>query len=236
MNKLIALLVVVSFGYANKVYNISAQDYELYKNDNNKMIEVFKNRFLENKNKLIVKKDKEAKKTNVITKNNENKEDLNKLKNEYNILLEKNRSLSKKISDEEINKIKGAKIDDKFKGIFKKEKLEKEDKKTKNNIVLKDTANKNKDSKVDKTNIKNYIKMVKVYDENELFEKLTRKNIRENGKNTVLLRSINKILQKKKIKYDENEIKSIFELINQKNLSDFESNIYLKQIKELIKG
>jgi hypothetical protein len=98
------------------------------------------------------------------------------------------------------------------------------------NTILDDSTNKSSIFTIEDK------KIVVVYDEKELISKLTIKEVQSNQNLSKYFESIDKILVQKRIQYQKSEIKNILELINKKELSDFESKLYLTQIQELIKG
>ena len=158
---LLGIFILNTLLYSNKVYDISKDDYNQYKNNPEKMINIFKNKFLKKVKKVVKRKNNIQKITTNIKK-----------------------------------------------PIIKKE------------IRVK------KESKI---KVKHY------YMYNEVKNKLDYNNIIKESNINMLLKSINKILEKSKNRYNLDEIGLIIKKIHNKRISKFESEIYLKQIKKLLR-
>jgi len=134
------------------------------------------------------------------------------------------------ISSEDYNKYKNnpemmMKI---FKNRFLKEKVEK--------VIIKTIVKDKKIEIIKPVVIKvTKIKVSKYYSYDEVNNKLKYNKLIEIKSIDKLLISINNILNKSKNKYNINEIKSIIKKIHKKRISKFESEIYLKQIKTILR-
>ena len=173
---LLSIFILNTLLYSNKVYNISKDDYNKYKNNPAKMISIFKNKFLKKVKKVVLKKPKKSE---------------DKLaKDIKNTIIIKETVLKKLILDKNTSKVS---------------------------------------QKVTK------IKSEKYYTYDEVNNKLYYNNIMTQSDINILLRSVNKILEPSKNKYNIDEILLILKRIHNKKISKFESKIYLKQIKKLLR-
>ena len=207
MKKIILSLIITSiFLYANKVYDISNEEYLQYKNNPKKMESIFNNKYhLKLKNKISI--------TNEIVKKEIKKNDI--------VKVEKIKVKKISIRDKVKKEIKS------HKKVTKKE-FSKENSSKPITPLIKTIAVKNIATKA-----KN--KKIKVLSIEEVNNKLKYDKIINNKNINVLIFNIKDIFKDSKNQYEIKDIIFVLKQIQNKKISSFESKIYLKQIKKLIR-
>ena len=207
MKKIILSLIITSiFLYANKVYDISNEEYLQYKNNPKKMESIFNNKYhLKLKKKISI--------TNEIVKKEIKKNDI--------VKVEKIKVKKISIRDKVKKEIKS------HKKVTKKE-FSKENSSKPITPLIKTIAVKNIATKA-----KN--KKIKVLSIEEVNNKLKYDKIINNKNINVLIFNIKDIFKDSKNQYEIKDIIFVLKQIQNKKISSFESKIYLKQIKKLIR-
>lgn len=247
----ITLFLGLTLLSANKVYDLSGEDYEKYKKDPKQMIENFKNKFLhikkEEKVKKVINKTKveKIKKTTLVKKelpkNVNNPLPPLKQKEKKIVKIEKIDTKKKVLKPIKQKKKKTVKVEKKqIKKEIKKAKIIKNNKKNKVNKKL--LVKKNNYKKIEQKPVKmrpvspKKEKVNKLYSFTQVNKKLNYYKIKSEKNMDTLIKSINKILKDKDVSYDEKEISMILRKIKANKLSTFESQIYIEQIASLVKG
>ena len=207
MKKIILSLIITSiFLYANKVYDISNEEYLQYKNNPKKMESIFNNKYhLKLKNKISI--------TNEIVKKEIKKNDI--------VKVEKIKVKKISIRDKVKKEIKSHKKVTKKE--FSKENSSKPITPLTKTIAVKNIATKAKSKKI------------KVLSIEEVNNKLKYDKIINNKNINVLIFNIKDIFKDSKNQYEIKDIIFVLKQIQNKKISSFESKIYLKQIKKLIR-
>lgn len=207
MKKIILSLIITSiFLYANKVYDISNEEYLQYKNNPKKMESIFKNKYhLKLKKKISI--------TNEIVKKEIKKNDI--------VKVEKIKVKKISIRDKVKKEIKSHKKVTKKE--FSKENSSKPITPLTKTIAVKNIATKAKNKKI------------KVLSIEEVNNKLKYDKIINNKNINVLIFNIKDIFKDSKNQYEIKDIIFVLKQIQNKKISSFESKIYLKQIKKLIR-
>lgn len=207
MKKIILSLIITSiFLYANKVYDISNEEYLQYKNNPKKMESIFKNKYhLKLKKKISI--------TNEIVKKEIKKNDI--------VKVEKIKVKKISIRDKVKKEIKSHKKVTKKE--FSKENSSKPITPLTKTIAVKNIATKAKSKKI------------KVLSIEEVNNKLKYDKIINNKNINVLIFNIKDIFKDSKNQYEIKDIIFVLKQIQNKKISSFESKIYLKQIKKLIR-
>jgi len=207
MKKIILSLIITSiFLYANKVYDISNEEYLQYKNNPKKMESIFNNKYhLKLKKKISI--------TNEIVKKEIKKNDI--------VKVEKIKVKKISIRDKVKKEIKSHKKVTKKE--FSKENSSKPITPLTKTIAVKNIATKAKNKKI------------KVLSIEEVNNKLKYDKIINNKNINVLIFNIKDIFKDSKNQYEIKDIIFVLKQIQNKKISSFESKIYLKQIKKLIR-
>lgn len=190
---LIILFFNINFALAYSVYDISSEEYMMYKKDANSTLELLKNKYFYKK---ITNEESNKK----IVKNNKN---VTKVDNNY----------SKVPKIEQLEKIKVTQKD------IKNDKITTKSQNKSINISEKAQINK----KTDMITLKAVI------------QSLQYNNILKNKDLESLIRSINFYFKEKEIGVEPQEVELVIMGIHKKRYSPFESNLYLKQLKDFLK-
>lgn len=223
MNKIILILLFTTVTmFANKSYELSSEEYLKYKQNPSKMERQFKDKFILMKTKKTkvkkVLKTKVAKKKKVVKKRVLQKKKIVKKEIVKKKTIRKKRIVTVKKEKIKItnNKIVKKRISKSYK---------------KDTIVNRQATSPKKESfafkSVHKLNIYYTIAQVN----NKLkYDKIT------NNKNILLLtNSIKELFKDSKNNYEIKEILLVVNQIHNKKISSFEADVYLKQIKQLLR-
>lgn len=237
MKKILSIILILnSFIFANKAYDISSEDYEKYKDNPKMMIKIFKNRFLN------IKKEEVASKEVIVSNTNDNKE----LKVQEKIV--KTTEVKKIIKTKALNIKKVVAI----KKIKAKEIIKEKEIKTTKIVKSKELKNANTKKIIEVKEVKiseveqiaepiiiikkvTKIKINEFYSYDEVKNKLNYNKILKENDIDKLLVSIDHILIDSGNRYNTKEIKYVLKEINNKRISKFESKIYLNQIKNILR-
>ena len=202
---LILLLTIVAM-FANRSYELSSEEYLKYKQNPREMQRQFKEKFILMKTKKPKVK-KVLKKKKIVKKEIVKKKAIRK-KSIVTVKKEKIKTFSKKIVKKTIAES------------YKKDTI----------LKRKYTSNK-KESFA----FKSVHKPSNYYTITQVNNKLTYDKIVNNKNILLLTNSIKELLKDSKNNYEINEILLVVKQIHNKKISSFEADVYLKQIKQLLR-
>ena len=243
MVKIILILALSSIiVLANKTYTLTQNEYLKYKQNPKEMEQVFIDKYVYKKvKKATVKKIVTNKKLKMVVIPNKVK-NTKVVKKEYkleNIKVTKVKE-KKLVLKKQIKKIASPVIKPKIKVVKKAKNIPSI--KVKKVAIIKPKIRKNKVKnnykKVTKINdnfaFKSIDKVKQFYTFKEVNNKLKYDKITQNKNIKLLKSSINELLKDSKHSYEIKDILSVIDQIHNKKLSTFESEVYLKQITQLI--